>query len=1150
MEVSKFVEKLNKVDENIYTVEEKVIPENGLYEGILEHDNINEDTLAVYSGPKLTGEQIQTYSLSTPSMAPWKRGIKIYTSYPAVYISYETDGDTVEADDVNLLQSELVRTQEALNEEEARAKKAEQANADAILEESERAKEAEEANAKAIEAESKRAQEAETSNANAIEEESRRAQEAETRLTDGLQAEIDRAKAAEQKNAEDISAESQRAAEAEAANAAAISEEASRAKAAEQANANAIATETTRAKAAETANADAITAEATRAKAAEKANTDAIAAEKTRAEAAEEALQGNIDAHTEAVAGEIQALKAKDTELDQKKADAAEVSKELANRYTKDQVFTKEEVLQKIEDLIATAPETLDTFKEIADALGNDPNFAATMMNMLAGKVDKVDGKQLSTNDYTDTEKATLADVNSKKHTHSNKSIIDKITQGLLDNWNAAYTHISDSVKHITSGERTNWNSAYSHISEKDNPHGVTKSQVGLGNVPNVATNNQTPTFTQAEERANIVSGEKLSVMLGKIAKAIADLSSHLSDTTKHITSGERTNWNDANSKKHTHSNKSVLDTITEAMLDKLNGISEGANKYVHPTSAGYKHIPSGGASGQILRWKANGEAQWGSDNNTTYSAATQSANGLMSAADKKKLDGIAEGANKYTHPTSSGNKHIPAGGQSGQILRWSADGTAAWGNDNNTTYSAFKGASSSAAGGSGLVPAPAAGAQAKYLRGDGTWQTPPNTTYGNMGGASSTAAGKAGLVPAPAAGAQAKYLRGDGTWQTPPDTKYTHPTSAGNKHIPAGGSSGQVLKWKADGEAQWGSDNNTDTKATQTNTTANADYRVLFSYNSSDTTETQGTRKSGNFLMNPTKGEFFAKGFRRNDLTGKTLDINTLNLSAGYPQIMRYIEKTSGGAANITNIPVAGQPFLLDVEIIRWASTTDYITMQTFRSSSQKTYEYVRYCTSGTWSGWTTRKFTDTTYGAFKGATSSAAGGTGLVPAPAAGKQAQYLRGDGTWQTPTDTKYTHPSSGVTAGTYISVTVNAQGHVTNGTNPTTLSGYGITDAAAKNHNHDTVYVKKGVISVSLSASGWTGSAAPYSQKVSNSSLKAANDYELVSMLADGAAASTQEAYNKAFAIISQGTAVSADGSVTFKVYKKPATTITVGLKGA
>ena len=49
--------------------------------------------------------------------------------------------------------------------------------------------------------------------------------------------------------------------------------------------------------------------------------------------------------------------------------------------------------------------------------------------------------------------------------------------------------------------------------------------------------------------------------------------------------------------------------------------------------------------------------------------------------------------------------------------------------------------------------------------------------------------------------------------------------------------------------------------------------------------------------------------------------------------------------------------------------------------------------------------------------------------------------------------KYTHPNSGVKAGTYRSVTVNAQGHVTAGTNPTTLSGYGITDAASKTHSH-------------------------------------------------------------------------------------------------
>ena len=65
----------------------------------------------------------------------------------------------------------------------------------------------------------------------------------------------------------------------------------------------------------------------------------------------------------------------------------------------------------------------------------------------------------------------------------------------------------------------------------------------------------------------------------------------------------------------------------------------------------------------------------------TTYSAATTSAAGLMSAADKTKLNGIATGANNYTHPTSAGNKHIPSGGSSGKVLIYGgSSGTASWG--------------------------------------------------------------------------------------------------------------------------------------------------------------------------------------------------------------------------------------------------------------------------------------------------------------------------------------------------------------------------------------------------------------------------------------------------------------------------------------
>lgn len=61
------------------------------------------------------------------------------------------------------------------------------------------------------------------------------------------------------------------------------------------------------------------------------------------------------------------------------------------------------------------------------------------------------------------------------------------------------------------------------------------------------------------------------------------------------------------------------------------------------------------------------------------------------------------------------------------------------------------------------------------YTKGDGTTGTittqDTNTTYSNMTAATASAAGKAGLVPAPAAGKQASFLRGDGTWATPTDT-------------------------------------------------------------------------------------------------------------------------------------------------------------------------------------------------------------------------------------------------------------------------------------------------------------------------------------------------------------------------------------------
>lgn len=104
-----------------------------------------------------------------------------------------------------------------------------------------------------------------------------------------------------------------------------------------------------------------------------------------------------------------------------------------------------------------------------------------------------------------------------------------------------------------------------------------------------------------------------------------------------------------------------------------------------------------------------------------------------------------------------------------------------------DTTYSNFVKSGSGAK--NGLVPAPSTTAgTTKYLREDGTWQTPPNTnTWIAFKGATSSAAGTAGYVPAPAKGEQTKFFRADGTWQTVPaggnKTAYqkTEPTGQSN---------------------------------------------------------------------------------------------------------------------------------------------------------------------------------------------------------------------------------------------------------------------------------------------------------------------------------------------------------------------------------
>lgn len=588
MEISTYTEKLNKVDGNVYVIEEEISLIDGVYDAPLAHDNVNTSTLAVYTGPKLTGDRIQSYVLSTPSLMPWKKVIRLYADVPTVYISYETEGDTVEAEDVNLLQQDIIRTQEGVNAEEDRA-------------------EAEESFLKGE-----------------IAKETARATAAEKTLTDNLTAEV------------------------------------------------------TRAKGAEKTLTDNLVAEVTRAKAAEKTNSDSVSAEVSRAKAKEAELQGNITA-------EVSRATAAENDI---RSTISTNKPNWDDKYTRNEVDNKFSALETTIDwkeAVATFADLATTYPQPDDGWTvnvKDTDYTyrwsgtawiAISANAIPKATQSVDGL-LSKEDKT-----AYDDTNAKKHTHSNKSTLDKLTEALLANWSDAYNKRHEHgnktvIDKITQTLLDNWNAAYTHIGNKSNPHGVTKAQVGLGSVPNVATNDQTPTFTQASALGNLSSGEKLTISLGKIMKAIADFIAHKEDAVLHITTAERTNWNDANSKKHAHSNKSVIDGITQVLVDKWNSALTALPAHTH-TKSQITDMPTKVSqftndAGYITQADVDASQSHTHSNKTVLdkitqslldtwngkagtSVATQAANGLMSAADKKKLDGVAAGANNYVHPSA-----------------------------------------------------------------------------------------------------------------------------------------------------------------------------------------------------------------------------------------------------------------------------------------------------------------------------------------------------------------------------------------------------------------------------------------------------------------------------------------------------------------
>lgn len=192
---------------------------------------------------------------------------------------------------------------------------------------------------------------------------------------------------------------------------------------------------------------------------------------------------------------------------------------------------------------------------------------------------------------------------------------LDKVPNVATNDQTPTYSQNS-SLSNITSGEKLSVSfgkimkaiaDLISHIANQSNPHDVTAEQIGLDNVPNVATNDQTPTFTEASTRANIASGEKLSTLFGKIKKFFTDLK----------TVAFTGSYTDLSNKPTSMQNPNSLTLTMNGSATSYNGASSASKSWYAPTSAGtsgYEMVSNG--SGAPV-WKPPSYAVCSTSGNT-----------------------------------------------------------------------------------------------------------------------------------------------------------------------------------------------------------------------------------------------------------------------------------------------------------------------------------------------------------------------------------------------------------------------------------------------------------------------------------------------------------------------------------------------------
>ena len=187
-------------------------------------------------------------------------------------------------------------------------------------------------------------------------------------------------------------------------------------------------------------------------------------------------------------------------------------------------------------------------------------------------------------------------------------------------------------------------------------------------------TNNDLATDVKVGSLALLTTTTKSNVVAAvNEVKSSAD--THNADSVRHVTQTDKNTWNAKASTAVATTSANGL--MSSADKTKLDGVAANANNYSHPATHPATMIDEDATHRFVTDTE---KATWNSKASTAV--ATTSANGLMSSGDKSKLDGIASGANNYSHPTGDGNLHVPATGttSNGKFLKAGATaGSASW---------------------------------------------------------------------------------------------------------------------------------------------------------------------------------------------------------------------------------------------------------------------------------------------------------------------------------------------------------------------------------------------------------------------------------------------------------------------------------------